>query len=41
MNLATIRSVLSIVAAEDLHVEQLDVKTAFLYDDLEDIYMMQ
>jgi len=34
--------VLSIVAAKDLHLEQLDVKTVFLYGDLEgDIYMLQ
>ncbi|CAJ2645710.1 unnamed protein product [Trifolium pratense] len=38
----TIRSVLSIVASEDLYLEQLDVKTAFLHGDLvEEIYMHQ
>ncbi|GKB55830.1 retrovirus-related pol polyprotein from transposon TNT 1-94 [Tanacetum coccineum] len=37
-----IRLVLSIVAFEDLHLEQLDVKTAFLHGDLdEDIYLIQ
>ena len=42
MKLNTIISVLSIVAIEDLHLEQLDVKTAFLHGDLdEEIYMHQ
>ncbi|GJT85144.1 reverse transcriptase domain-containing protein [Tanacetum coccineum] len=36
------RLVFSIIAVEDLHLEQLDVKTAFLHGDLdEDIYMTQ
>ncbi|KAL9263533.1 Retrovirus-related Pol polyprotein from transposon TNT 1-94-like protein [Drosera capensis] len=40
--MTTIRLVLSIVTAEDLHLEQLDVKTTFLHGDLvEDIYMVQ
>ena len=42
VKMTTIRLVLSIVAAEGLHLEQLDVKTAFLHGDLdEDIYMIQ
>ena len=42
VKLSTIRTVLSIVAVEDLHLEQLDVKIAFLHGDLnEDIYMRQ
>jgi hypothetical protein len=38
----SIRTILSLVAVEDFHLEQLDVKTTFLHGDLEeDIYMQQ
>ena len=38
----TIRLVLGMVVAENLHLEQLNVKTAFLHGNLEeDIYMIQ
>ena len=37
--LTTIRSILSIMAAENLHLDQLDVKTAFIHGK-EGIYMM-
>ena len=42
VKLTTIRSVLSIMTAEDLHLEQLNFKMVFLHGDLEeDIYMVQ
>ena len=42
VKMSTIRLVLEMVAVENLHLEQLDVKMAFLYGDLEeDIYMIQ
>jgi hypothetical protein len=42
VKLTTIRVVMGIVAAENLHLEQLDVKTTFLHGELEeDIYMQQ
>ena len=42
MKMSTIRLVLGMVAVENLHLELLDVKTAFLHGDLEeDIYMSQ
>ena len=42
VKMSTIRLVLGMVAAENLHLEQLDVKTVFLYGDLEeDLYMIQ
>ena len=38
----TIRLVLGILATENLHLEQLDVKMVFLHGDLEeDIYTIQ
>ena len=40
--MSTIRLILGMVAAENLHLKQLDVKTAFLHGDLEeDLYMIQ
>ena len=40
--MTSIRTVLSLVATEDLHLEQLDVKTTFLHGDFdEEIYMAQ
>ena len=40
--MSIIRLVLGMVTAENLHLEQLDVKTEFLHSDLEeDLYMIQ
>jgi hypothetical protein len=42
VKMTSIRTILSLVAIEDLHLEQLDVKTIFLHADLEEeIYMQQ
>ena len=40
--MSTIILVLGMVVVENLHLEQLDVKTTFLHGDLEeDLYMIQ
>jgi hypothetical protein len=42
VKMTSIRNILSLVAVEDLHLEQLDVKIVFLHGDLEEeIYMQQ
>ena len=42
VKMTSIRTVLSLVATEDLHLEQLDVKRTFLHGELdEEIYMVQ
>jgi hypothetical protein len=42
VKMTSIRNTLSLVAVENLHLEQLDVKTTFLHGDLEEeIYMEQ
>jgi hypothetical protein len=42
VKMTSIRTILILVAVEDLHLEQLDVKTSFLHGDLEEeIYMQQ
>ena len=42
IKMTSIRIVLSLVVVDDLHLEQLDVKTTFLHGDLEEqIYMHQ
>ena len=39
--MTSIRTILSLVAVEDLHLERLDVKTTFLHGDLEEEFYMQ
>ena len=40
VKLSSIRILLSVVASENLHLEQIDVKTTFLHGDLDkEIYM--
>jgi hypothetical protein len=42
VEMTSIKTILSLVAAEDLHLEQLHVKITFLRGELdEDIYMQQ
>ena len=42
MNLTSVRILFSVVASENLHLEQMDVKTVFLHGDLDkEIYMEQ
>jgi hypothetical protein len=42
VKMTSIRTILSLVAVEDLHLQQLDVKMNFLHGDLEEeIYMQQ
>jgi hypothetical protein len=42
IKMTSIRTILSLVVVEYLHLEQLDVKTTFLHGDLEEeIYMQQ
>ena len=41
VKLTFIRMFLAMVAQFDLELEQMDVKTTFVHDELEEIYMMQ
>ena len=39
--MTSIRTILSFVVVEDLHLEQLDVKAVFIHGDLEEDISMQ
>jgi hypothetical protein len=39
VKMTSIRTILSLVVVEDLHLEQLDVKTTFLHGDLEEEFI--
>ena len=41
VKMTSIRTILSLVVAEDLHLEQLDVNTVFIHGDLEEGICMQ
>lgn len=42
IKITTVRVVISLVAAKDLHLEQMDVKTTFFHGDIEEeLYMVQ
>jgi hypothetical protein len=41
VKMTSIRTILSLVVVEDLHLEQLDVKVNFLHGDLEEEIYMQ
>lgn len=42
VKLTSIKIIFSIVGVKDLHLEQLDIKTSFIHNDLEEeIYMQQ
>ena len=41
VEITSIRTIMSLVVVEDLHLEQLDVKTGFLHGDLEEEFYMQ
>jgi hypothetical protein len=41
VKMTSMRTILRLVAVEDLHLEQLDVKTTFLHGDLEEEIYMQ
>lgn len=41
VKMTTIKTMLSIIIVENLHLEYMDVKITFLHDDLDELYMEQ